>query len=204
MSDDPPYATAEDNDLVSLAKDGDTAAYEELVSRHRDKIYARAFGMVRNEDDATDLSQEAWIRAWSRLHQFHGDSSFRTWLTRIIINLCLDFLRRKKRIQADSIDQMEEEQRGLERRLPVATIDPLERMERRELRRAIDEAMAQLSDTHRAVLILYQFENLEYKEIAERMSCSIGTVMSRLFYARRKLAALLDDLKHERKQSNDS
>ena len=81
------YTTKEDVLLVKLAKKGDMLAFEELVARHRDKIYARAFSMMRNEDEALDLSQEAWVKGWQRLVQFHGDSSFATWMTRIVINL---------------------------------------------------------------------------------------------------------------------
>lgn len=188
---------ASDVILVQAAQKGDMPAFEELVSRHRDKIYARAFSMVRNEDDATDLSQEAWVKAWQRLKQFQGDASFATWMTRIVINLCLDQLRKQKRQRAESIEQMDDESGGVERQMPVVTVNPTERLERSELRARIDKAMAQLSYEHRTVLILHKFEELEYKQIAKVMECSIGTVMSRLFYARRRLAALLASLKKE-------
>ena len=188
---------ASDVILVQAAQKGDMPAFEELVSRHRDKIYARAFSMVRNEDDATDLSQEAWVKAWQRLKQFQGDASFATWMTRIVINLCLDQLRKQKRQRAESIEQMDDESGGVERQMPVVTVNPTERLERSELRARIDKAMAQLSYEHRTVLILHEFEELEYKQIAKVMECSIGTVMSRLFYARRRLAALLASLKKE-------
>src|SRR6476660_10385206 len=95
------HSSASDEQLVKAAKRGDMTAFEELVARHRDKIYARAFSMLRNEDDATDLSQEAWVKGWQRLHQFQGDASFTTWMTRIVINLCLDQLRKLKRVRAD-------------------------------------------------------------------------------------------------------
>lgn len=188
----------EDAELVDQARQGESAAYEVLVSRHRDKIYARAFSMVRSEEQALDLSQEAWIKAWRKLHQFHGDSSFVTWLTRVTINICLDHLRKRKRERSESIEELDENQGGVERKLPLFEINPTERLERQELRTAIDKGLAQLSADHRTVLVLHQFEGLEYKEVAERMNCSIGTVMSRLFYARKKLAALLIDLKCER------
>ena len=176
------------------------AAFEELVARHRDKIYARAYTMMRNEEEAVDLSQEAWVKAWQRLVQFQGDSSFATWMTRIVINLCLDQIRKNKRQRAESIDQLDEEVGGVERQMPVVTPNPTEGLERSELRERIDEAMQKLSYEHRTVLVLHEFEDLEYKEIAKRMKCSIGTVMSRLFYARRKMAALLAGLKREREQ----
>jgi RNA polymerase sigma-70 factor (ECF subfamily) len=194
-------STATDEVLVKAAQKGDMAAFEELVARHRDKIYARAFSMLRNEDDATDLSQEAWVKGWQRLHQFQGDASFATWMTRIVINLCLDQLRKNKRIKNESIDEMNEETGGVERQMPVITPNPTEGLERGELRQRIDKALGQLSYEHRTVLILHEFEELEYKLIAKKMGCSIGTVMSRLFYARRKMAALLAGLKREELKS---
>ena len=172
-------------------------AFEELVARHRDKIYARAFSMMRNEEEATDLSQEAWVKGWQRLKQFQGESSFGTWLTRIVINLCLDALRKQKRQRAESIEAMSEESGGVERQMPVITTNPTAGLERAELRKRIDEALNKLSHEHRTALILHEFEEMEYKEIAKTMACSIGTVMSRLFYARRKMAALLGDLKQQ-------
>ncbi len=184
-------------DLVKLAQKGDMAAFEELVARHRDKIYARAYSMMRHEDEALDLSQDAWVKGWQRLAQFQGDSSFVTWMTRIVINLCLDQLRKQKRQRAESIEAMAEESGGVERQMPVVTPNPTEGLERLELRRRIDRALAQLSYEHRTVLVLHEFEELEYKEIAKRMKCSIGTVMSRLFYARRRMASLLAGLKRE-------
>jgi RNA polymerase sigma-70 factor (ECF subfamily) len=186
---------SEDEPLVKAAQRGDMEAYEQLVAKHRDKIYARAYSMMRNEEDAIDLSQEAWVKGWQRLVQFQGESSFATWMTRIVINLCLDQLRKHKRHRTESIEMMDEESGGVERQMPVVTVNPTERLERAELRERIDKALGQLSETHRTALVLCEFEGLEYKEIALAMNCSIGTVMSRLFYARRKLAALLADLK---------
>jgi RNA polymerase sigma-70 factor (ECF subfamily) len=186
-----------DTDLVQLAQKGDMGAFEELVARHRDKVYARAFSMMRNEEEALDLSQDAWVKGWQRLAQFQGDSSFVTWMTRIVINLCLDQLRKLKRKRAESLEAMEEESGGIERQMPVTQVNPTERLERAELRVRIDRALGQLSAEHRAVLVLHEFEQMEYKEIAKQMKCSIGTVMSRLFYARRRLASLLAGLKRE-------
>jgi RNA polymerase sigma-70 factor, ECF subfamily len=184
-----------DEALVQAARGGDMVAFEELVARHRDKIYARAYTMMRNEDEAVDLSQEAWVKGWQRLAQFQGESSFTTWMTRIVINLCLDQLRRKKRQRSESIEELDEESGGVERQMPVVTVNPTERLERVEMRQRIDEALGKLSDAHRTVLVLHEFEYMEYKTIAKTMNCSIGTVMSRLFYARRRMASLLQDLK---------
>lgn len=186
-----------DEVLVRAAQQGDMEAFEELVARHRDKIYARAYSMMRNEDDALDLSQEAWVKGWQRLKQFQGEASFGTWMTRIVINLCLDALRRRKRQQAESVEVLDEEAGGVERYMPVVTVNPTAGLERAELRARIDKAMAQLTYEHRTVLILHEFEEMEYKQIAKVMDCSIGTVMSRLFYARRRLAALMVNWKIE-------
>jgi len=197
MSKDHDYSASTEVELVQMARKGSLVAFEELVARHRDKIYARAYSMMRNEDEALDLSQDAWVKGWQRLAQFQGDSSFVTWMTRIVINLCLDQLRKHKRQRTESIEALEENAGGIERQMPVITPNPTEGLERAELRARIDRALAQLSAEHRAVLVLHEFEDLEYKEIAKRMKCSIGTVMSRLFYARRRMASLLAGLKRE-------
>jgi RNA polymerase sigma-70 factor, ECF subfamily len=194
---DKDHSSSDDPALVRAAQQGDMAAFEELVSRHRDRIYARALSMVRNEEEAVDLSQEAWVKGWQRLPQFLGESSFGTWITRIVINLCLDHLRKQKRQRMESIEAMDEQSGGVERQMPVVTVNPTAGLERSELRRRIDRAMESLSYEHRTVLVLHEFEEMEYKEIARTMGCSIGTVMSRLFYARRKMAALLASLKKE-------
>lgn len=191
------YPAAGDELLVRLAQKGNMVAFEELVARHRDKLYARAFSVMRNEEEAVDLSQEAWVKGWQRLKQFQGEASFVTWMTRIVINLCLDQLRKQKRQRTESLEHLDEELGGVERQMPVITVNPTERLERSELRQRIDRALAQLSVEHRTVLILHEFEDMEYKRIAKVMKCSIGTVMSRLFYARRRMASLLAGLKRE-------
>src|SRR5688572_5919240 len=148
----PDYTTKADELLVKAAKRGDMLAFEELVARHRDKVYARAFSMLRNEDEAVDVSQEAWVKAWQRLVQFQGDSSFATWMTRIVINLSLDQLRKNKRVRAESIEKLEEELGGVERQMPVVNPNPTAGLEREELRARIDKALGQLSHEHRTVL----------------------------------------------------
>jgi RNA polymerase sigma-70 factor, ECF subfamily len=191
------YSSTGDDKLVRAAQRGDMSAFEELVARHRDKIYARAFSMMRNEEEAVDLSQEAWVKGWQRLKQFQGESSFGTWMTRIVINLCLDQLRKHKRQRNESIEAMDEESGGVERQMPVVTVNPTAGLERAEMRQRIDKALGQLSYEHRTVMVLHEFEEMEYKQIAKTMGCSIGTVMSRLFYARRKMAALLADMRKQ-------
>jgi RNA polymerase sigma-70 factor (ECF subfamily) len=195
MSNDQVYSSLDDVKLVQAARKGDMGAFEELVYRHRDKVYARCYLMLHHEETALDLSQEAWVKAWQKLGQFQGGSSFATWLTRIAINLCLDELRKNKTRQAESIEQLAEETGGVERQMPVVTVSPTEGLERGELRGRIDAALGKLSEEHRTVLVMHEFEEMEYKDIAAAAGISIGTVMSRLFYARKKLAALLADLR---------
>src|SRR6516225_12493350 len=134
---DKDYSSTDDPTLVRKAQRGNMAAFEELVARHRDKIYARAFSMMRNEEEAIDLSQEAWVKGWQRLQQFQGDSSFGTWMTRIVINLCLDQLRRQKRQRSESLEAMDEESGGVERLMPPVTVNPTAGLERGELRNRI-------------------------------------------------------------------
>jgi len=143
------YSSSEDAALVKASQGGDMVAFEQLVARHRDKVFARALSMVRNEDEAVDLSQEAWVKGWQRLPQFLGESSFGTWITRIIINLCLDHLRKQTRQRVESIEAMDEDSGGVERQLPVVTPNPTARLERQELRQRIDQALNQLSYEHR-------------------------------------------------------
>jgi RNA polymerase sigma-70 factor (ECF subfamily) len=191
-------STTDDAGLAQLARRGRLDAFEELVARHRDKIYARAYSLTRNEDDALELSQAAWVRGWQRLKQFQGDAGFATWMTRIVINLGLDHLRRQQRQRTISLDALLEANDGMEPLLPATTVNPTEGLERAELRRLIDGALGRLSADHRTVLVLHEFEDMDYKDIAQAMGCSTGTVMSRLFYARRKLAALLADLRQKK------
>src|SRR5690242_9301348 len=131
------HSSAGDPALVRSAQKGDMGAFEELVARHRDRIYARAYSMVRNEEEAIDLSQEAWVKGWQRLAQFQGESSFGTWMTRIVINLCLDLLRKHKRQRSESIEALDEESGGVERQMPVMTVNPTAGLEREELRQRI-------------------------------------------------------------------
>src|SRR3974390_630048 len=130
--------------------------------------------LMRNEEEAIDLSQEAWVKGWQRLKQFMGESSFGTWMTRIVINLCLDQLRKQKRQRTESIEAMDEESGGVERQMPGVTANPTEGLERGELRQRIDRALGQLSYEHRTVLMLHEFEDMEYKQICKTIGCLIG------------------------------
>ena len=189
-----PMAKFADSELVGRSQKGDMVAYEELVNRYRTKVYSLAFSVIGNPEDANDIAQEAFVRAWRALGRFRGQSSFYTWLYRVTINLGIDWKQRQAHRPTVELD----EKIGLEEKQDVDFVGgraerPSENLERVELRTAIETAMAKLSEEHRAVVWLKEFEDMSYKEIAKTMGCSIGTVMSRLFYARKHLAKLLRD-----------
>ena len=156
------------------------------------------YQMVRNEEDAWDLAQDGFVRAWRSLASFRGQSSFFTWLYRIMTNVSLDWLRRKKIESGQEFD----DSAGLPgiapgaMTAPQAVVQPAVKLAELEIRARIDEAIARLSDEHRAVIVMRELDGMEYHEIADAIGCSIGTVMSRLFYARRKLQTMLRDV-HE-------
>jgi RNA polymerase sigma-70 factor, ECF subfamily len=183
-----------DEQLVAGAKAGQTRAFDQLVARYRGKVYAMIYSMVRNEADAWDLSQEAFIKAWRALPRFNGDSAFYTWLYRISHNVVYDWMR-KKRVKAET--EFDDELRwAVVSGAPTAPgIDraPDESMEGKELGERLEGALGQLSANHREVVVLREVEGLSYAEIAVVMGCSEGTVMSRLFYARKKLQEILSD-----------
>lgn len=184
-----------DTDLVKRCQAGDTRAFDALVTRYRGKVYAMTYHMIQNETEAWDLAQEAFIKAWRALPQFKLDSSFYTWLYRIAHNVTYDWLRKKK-IQGDGeFDDSRTEHRiaaGAEA-VPHGDTAPDEALGNAELGARIRAAIAKLSPEHQQVILLREVEGLAYEEIAAAVPCSLGTVMSRLFYARKKLQELLKD-----------
>ncbi len=182
-----------DNEFVVRAQKGDKVAYEVLVKRHYQRVYGLAMTIVRNESDALDLSQEVFVKAWLNLSRFEGKSAFFTWLYRITHNLGIDHLRKHNRyvkIDFDEIIPSEESDAPVESRL-IVEARPAEALEKAELRAEIDGALARLSPEHREALILREFDGLDYQEIAKIMGCTTGTVMSRIFYARKNLKKYL-------------
>src|ERR1700747_779898 len=182
--------------LVRRCQKGDALAFEQLVIKYRSKVFTMIYGMVQNEQDAWDLAQEGFLKAWKSIHRFKGESSFYTWLYRIMTNVTIDSLRRKGiRGEAEFDDRIAPV--NVEPGSPTTPSSsplPNKKLEYGEIRERIDEAIAKLSPEHRAVIVMKEIEDLQYSEIAEILSCSLGTVMSRLFYARKKLQSLLRDL----------
>lgn len=186
----------EDFRLVALAQKGDMSAYDALVTRHRGRIYAMIRNMIHQDADAWDLSQEVFIKAWHALPKFEAKARFSTWLYRISHNVVYDFTRKRKIESAGELnDEIFERERidSASFTTPSGGESPDATMAQGELRMKIQIALGKLSAEHREVVLLKDVQGLTYKEIAETMSSTLGTVMSRLYYARQKLQALLKD-----------
>lgn len=182
--------------LVALAQQGDMRSYDTLVTRHRGRIYAMIQNMIHQEAEAWDLSQEVFIKAWHALPRFEAKARFSTWIYRIAHNVVYDWARKRKIESAGELnDEIFERERidSASFTTPSGGESPDNTMAMGELRIKIQTALGKLSPEHREVVLLKDVQGLSYKEIAEAMSSTMGTVMSRLFYARQKLQALLKD-----------
>ena len=187
----------EDYALLTRAQSGDLRAFDELVTRHRAKVFAMIRNMTHNEADAWDLSQEVFIKAWNALPRFEARARFSTWIYRIAHNAVYDWSRRRKVEAAGELDDGVFERDLIDsasRTTPYSAEMPDAAMAGGELRRKIEAALAKLTPEHREVVLLKDVQGLAYKDIADVMKTSMGTVMSRLHYARKKLQTLL---KHE-------
>ena len=174
----------QDLELIRLSQAGETEAFGELVTKHRSKIFTIAYRIVSNEHDAWDLTQEAFLKAWQSIHRFEGRCSFYTWLYRLTMNVTICSLRRKEQRQDVELSDA----------IPSSLPCPSVICQHSEIRDRVNSALARLSPDHRAVVVLKELEGLQYHEIAEILNLSIGTVMSRLFYARKHLRSLLEPL----------
>lgn len=197
-SNQPEETTSRQRDLewVRRLKAGDLSALEEMVREYQDRIYRLARGLLRDPEEALDVTQEAFLRVHQNIGRFAEKSAFYTWLYRIVVNLCHDTRRRAQRRRKEfSLDQYNEErEREGEAGLEIADpqgVDPRDRGADEELEARVVEAMESLPEKHRTALLLREVENMSYEEIAAATGVSIGTVMSRLFYARKKMQELL-------------
>jgi len=178
--------------LVNKAKNGNIAAFEELITAHEVKIYNIAYRMFHNEEDAKDLSQEIFIKVFENIGKFKGNSSFSTWLYRIATNTCIDELRRRKGKETYSIDaEVETDEGNMKREYSDLKPNPEEMAINKEVSIQIQNAMDHLSEEHKTAIILRDLQGLEYNEISEILECSLGTVKSRISRARRQLIELL-------------
>lgn len=189
-----PLVEPNDTVLVRRACEGDLGAYDDLVRRYQDRIYSTLYHMTANHEDANDLAQEAFIKAFQALKTFKGGSSFYTWVYRIAVNKTINFLKQRKNkthLSLDDIDFQAEHDPDLVALISEKT--PRREINLAELQEKLNVAMQKLSEHHRLVVTLHDVQGLSHEEIAEIMGCNIGTVRSRLFYARQQLQAYLSD-----------
>lgn len=187
-------AAQQEAELVRRAKEGDMGAYDDLIRRYQERIYATVYHMTSNHEDANDLAQEAFIKAFQALKSFKGGSSFYTWVYRIAVNKTINFLKQRKnraQISLNDLDFNAEHDPDLVALISDKT--PRRDINLAELQEKLNGAMQKLSDDHRLVVTLHDVQGMSHEEIAAIMDCNIGTVRSRLFYARQQLQAYLSD-----------
>jgi len=180
----------DDHALIERCKHGDVAAFEPLVEKYRDRAWRLAFNILRDREDAWDVTQEAFVRAWQALPSFRGQSAFYTWLFRIVVNVASDRARqRAARGRAFGTERVPEEE--WDRSMPDPAPAPDDEARRAEERARIQQALAALPEHHRTIIMLSDLEGLSYREIAEVLDIPMGTVMSRLHHARKRLRDVL-------------
>ncbi len=186
---------ADDHELVEACKAGDRRAFQALFQRYERKVYAVAYGFLRNPEDALDVTQEAFIKVHRYLPKFEGQSSFYTWLYRIVANLCIDHLRRagrKKDVEFDDQLRHDADNEASASQLPISSLgDPAKAVRNKEILAAVETSLDELSEKHRMVIVMRELQGLSYADMAKAMNCSKGTIMSRLFHARRNMQKLL-------------
>ncbi|HSM92410.1 MAG TPA: sigma-70 family RNA polymerase sigma factor [Anaeromyxobacteraceae bacterium] len=187
---------ADDLSLVRQARAGDDKAFQALVVRYQRKVYAVALGIVRDTDTAWDVAQEAFVRAHGHLAELEGEEAFAKWLFRITSHLSIDSVRRERRSLKDSMEDVAESELNAGGEGILSTplgLDPADNALRRELAGRMEAALSRLPAIHREILVLRELEGLSYEELADRLGIQKGTVMSRLFHARKKMQVLLAD-----------
>jgi len=189
------WSKYDDKLLVGFAQEGERRAFSELVQRHQMRVYHTVFGMVGNRDDADDLAQLVFIKAFRSLHRFKGQSQFSTWLYRISINCCLDWIKSQKRKSGVKMDDDWWDRQADSEALFVGAVETDRRVEQVEIREVLGRVMNQMAPVFRSVLVLREINGLSYDEIAKVEGCSVGTVKSRLFRARAQLRSLLVPLR---------
>jgi RNA polymerase sigma-70 factor (ECF subfamily) len=187
-------AVPDELEQIKQARQGDLAAYDELVRRYQQRIYATIYHMTSNHEDANDLAQDTFIKAYQALKSFKGGSSFYTWVYRIAVNKTINFLKqRKNRVQMSLNDLDFNAEHDPDMVALVSENTPRREAGLTELQEKLNEAMQKLSEVHRLVVTLHDVQGLPHEEIAQIMDCNVGTVRSRLFYARQQLQGFLVD-----------
>lgn len=191
----------DDLNLVNRAREGDRTAFRTLVERYQRKAFVQAYGMLKDRDDAMDVAQDAFVKVFKHLGAFKGDSSFSTWLHRIVANLSVDRLRKRATegvhgsLGPTEFDETRDTDELATEGIHATRLgtDPRENILRRELGQKMDEALAQLTEKHREILVLRELEGMSYEDLSRTLRVPKGTVMSRLFHARAKMQSLLAD-----------
>jgi len=180
---------------VRDAQNGNQEAFGELVRRFQPRVYSLAYGMLNNAEDAKEITQQAWVKAWQKLGTFRQDAQFFTWLYRIASNLCLDFRRKQARQREEPLNEAIEPNPAPDAATPDSAMPrPDRELQQREVREQFERALEELSPEHRLILTLREVEGQSYEEIAAILKCRTGTVMSRLFYARKRLVTRMKEL----------
>jgi len=185
---------ADDETLVARVQDGDLSAYDYLVQRYKERLYATVYHMTSNHEDANDLVQDAFIKAYKSIKSFKRESSFYTWIYRIAVNRTINHLKRGKNRQYFSLDDIDTQiQNDPDFVELLSYITPRREVALTELQEKLNGALQKLSESHRAVVVMHDVQGLTHADIAKAIHCSEGTVRSRLFYARQQLQGLLAD-----------
>ena len=181
----------EEAQVIERVLSGDINAYEQLVTQYEKSVYNLALRMTDNPEDAADMAQEAFIKAYNSLSSFRGDSKFSVWLYRIVSNVCLDFLRKQSRRPSVSLSVEDDDGEDVQLDVPDDSMSPELQLERKLTRESVREGLKQLPEDYRQILLLRELQGLSYDEIAETLYIGVGTVKSRIFRAREKLCAFL-------------
>ncbi|MHB1419691.1 MAG: RNA polymerase sigma factor [Bacillota bacterium] len=177
-----------DDDLISRSRKGEVEAFEALISHYQRQVYTVAYRFMGNHDDASDLAQEAFIRAFYSIKSFRGDSSFKTWIHQIVANVCRDELRKRQRQQTTSLDEPFLTEDGIMTRQTVDwDLSPEQLYEEKEGREYLQKLIDELPPEYRIVLVMREIQDMTYEEIASQLDCSLGTIKSRLSRARKIL-----------------
>ena len=177
--------------IIEKVLAGDRNAFEDLVIANQTNVYNLALKMTKNEEDALDISQEAFFKAYRSLNSFRGECKFSVWLYRLTYNICIDFLRKKAKEKVVSLDYEDDTGEAIPLEIPDVRDLPEDSVVRSEVRKTIAESLSELSQKHREVLIMREVNAMNYEEIAETLLISVGTVKSRIARAREKLAEIL-------------
>ena len=186
----------DDLTLVKRVRDGDQRAFKLLVERYQRKVYAVALGMLKDKEEAMDVSQEAFVKVYKYLDHFKGDASFYTWLYRITVNICIDIIRKRagaggEAVEFDETMPMDVSEANIGALGSRLGTNPQKSALRRELAEKIQEALAAVPEKHRAILLLREVEGMSYEDLSRTLDIPKGTVMSRLFHARAKVQKIL-------------